>query len=495
MRHIFLIIALAFCLLASQAQQQTKQVSLYEAVMIAQEQSIDGLVAKYQYLADYWQYRSFKAQLLPSLSLDAKIPSFDRSLNPVQNSVTGEYNYVDNFVLRNSLGLTLKQNIAATGGSVELYTGLVRMDQFKPRRLVDYNSSPVSLIYNQPLGSFNPLKWDKKIEPQKYAKAKYTYLENVQRIASNVVDYFFAQLTAQQNLSIAELNHKNTTTLYKISQERFKIGAISQNELMQLELQLLNQQAAINNNSLQLNMARARLISYLGYGDTVSIALEMPEIARGIEVSAEDAYLLSMHNTSVDYQNQIKRLEAERDIAKAKADRRPQIQFNARFGLNQVAQDFFGAYRKPMDQESVNLGLKVNIFDGGMAKGRLQMALSKADIVDAEIEKADIDRRQDLFLKVMQFNNQSLQCAISRRADSVAQKRYELSLEQFAQGRMSVLEFNTAQSERGQAQNSYVVELQNFWTYFYSIQRLTLYDFIHRINISEGFDKVTLEKQ
>lgn len=501
MRHVLLIILSLFCGLTVYAQKaktvtpQTKDVTLYEAVMIAQEQSIDGLMAKYQYLVEYWQFRSYKAQLLPSLSLAAQIPSFDRSLSPVQNSVTGEYNYVDNFVLRNSIGLTLNQNIAATGGSVQLYTGLARMDQFTPRRRVDYNSSPVSLIYNQPIGSFNQLKWDKKIEPQKYEKAKYTYLENVQQIASNVVNYFFAQLTAQQNLAIAELNYKNTNTLYKISQERFKIGAISQNELMQLELQLLNQQASINSNRLQLNMAQARLRSYLGYNDNIVLSLTMPEIVSGIDISVDEAYLLSIHNTSVDYQNRIKRLEAERDIAKAKADRRPQIEFRARFGLNQVAQEILGAYKNPMDQETVDLGLKVNIFDGGMAKGRLQMARSKADIVDAEIEKQDLDLRQDLFLKVMQFNNQSLQCAISRKADSVAQKRYDLSLEQFAQGRLSVLEFNTAQSERGQAQNNYVLELQNFWTYFYSIQRLTLYDFIHRLNLSDGFDRVTLEKQ
>lgn len=472
---------------------KTVSMTLHEAVMTAQERSIDGMVAKFQYLSEYWQYRSYKAQLLPSLSLNAKLPSFDRSLSAVQNSVTGEYNYVENFVLKNSVGLTLQQNIAATGGNVQLYSGLQRMDQFTPRRLVDYNSTPISLIYVQPIGAFNQLKWDKKIEPEKYARAKYAYLESVQNIASNTVVYFFAQLTAQQNLAIAELNHRNTDTLYKISQERFKIGAISQNELLQLELQLLTQQAAINSNRLKLSLAQARLSSYLGYGDTVHIELVTPDVVRDIVISTDDAYLLSTHNTSIDYQNRIKRLEAERDIAKAKADKRPQLDLYARFGLNQVSNTIGSAYRNPMDQESVELGVKVPIFDGGMAKGRLQMARSKADIVDAQIEKDDIDRRQDIFLKVMEFNNQGVQCAISYKADSVAHKRYEISMEQFTQGQISVLDFNTAQSERSQAQNNYIGELQNFWTYYFNIQRLTLYDFLQRVNISEGFDKVTLE--
>lgn len=491
----YILISLFLAIQGVATAQQTMHLDLYSAVMTAQEQSIDGLVAKYQYLSNYWQYRSFKAQLLPSLSLNAQLPSFDRSLSPVQNSVTGEYNYVDNFVLRNNIGLSLGQNIAATGGRVELYTGLSRMDQFKPQRIVDYNSSPISLIYRQPIGAFNQLKWEKKIEPQQYAKAKYTYLESVQDIASNVVSLFFGQLIAQQSLSIAELNHKNTDTLYKISQERFKIGSISQNDLLQLELQVLTQQAAINSSRLQLDMSKARLRSYLGYKDSVDLVLIVPDVATGIDISVNEAYMLAMGNTSVEYQNRIRRLEAERDIAKAKADRRPQIDLYARFGLNQVSHNFSGAYVNPMDQESVELGVKVPIFDGGMARGRLQMARSRADIINAQIEKESIDLRQDVFLKVMQFNSQGMQCAISRKADSVAQKRYDLSLEQFAQGRISVLDFNTAQRERGEAQSSYIRELNNFWGYFYNIQRLTLYDFVRKLNISRGFDQITLEKQ
>lgn len=470
------------------------RLSLSQAIVMAQERSIDGLLAKHQYLTEYWQFRSYRAQLLPSLSLNAKIPSFDKSLSAVQNSETGEYNYVDNFVLNTSIGLTLQQNIAATGGNVQLYTGLSRMDQFAPNRRVNYNSAPISLIYNQPIGSFNVLKWDKKIEPERYNKAKYVYLEAVQSIALNTVRLFFEQLMAQQNLSIAMMNHMNTDTLYKISCERFKIGAISQNELLQLELRLYNQKALINSTKLELDMAKARLVSYLGYDKGDNLELDVPTTMTGVIIPFDKAFYLSLTNTSVEFQNRIKLLEAERDIAKAKADRRPQIDLYARFGLNQVSNNFTGAYKNPMDQENVQLGIRVPIFDGGMAKGRLQMARSKEDIVKAQIEKDDIDRRQDVFLKVMQFNNQGMQCGISQKADSIAQRRYNLSLEQFAIGRISVLDFNTAQSERSDAQKNFISELYNFWNYYYDIQRLTLYDFLLNINISETFDKVVLEQ-
>ena len=211
------------------------RLSLGEAIERAQACSIDAMMAKHTYLSQYWQYRSYRAQMLPSLSLSGTIPNFDKSYTSLQNAVTGGYNYVDNYAMRNSLGLYLQQNIAATGGNIQLYTGLDRLDQFAPEREVTWNSAPVSLILNQPIGGFNQLRWDKRIEPVRYEKAKYEYLESMETITAQAVTLFFDLLVAQQNLDIARKNRDNTDTLYKISQERFRIGSISKNDLMQLK--------------------------------------------------------------------------------------------------------------------------------------------------------------------------------------------------------------------------------------------------------------------
>lgn len=470
------------------------RLSLPEAISRAQSHSVDAMMAKHSYLSQYWQYRSYKAQMLPSLSLSGTIPNFDKSYTSLQNAVTGGYNYVDNYAMRNSLGLYLQQNIAATGGNVQLYSGLDRLDQFSPSREVTWNSSPVSLILNQPIGGFNQLKWDKRIEPVRYEKAKYEYLESMESITATAVEYFFSFLIAQQNLEIARQNHANTDTLYKISQERFRIGSISKNDLMQLELRLLNEEMSINTNQLQLDLAAAKLKSYLRYDEQDSVVLRIPENMADIEISVDEAYRLSLTNTSFEYRHRISQLEAEMNVAQAKANRRPQANVYARFGLNQVAETIGGVYRNPLDQETVRMGITVPIFDGGVAKGRVRMARSRQEVVEAEIDKERIDRKQDIYLKVMQFNNQNLQCSISAQADSVAAERYALSLRQFAAGQISVLDFNTAQSERNTAHMGYLTELQNYWNYYYTIQRYTLFDFLHMRNIVNSFDAVAIEK-
>ena len=484
--------AIAGC--GGRVSAQPVRLTLREAIDRAQAYSIDAMTAKHTYLSQYWQYRSYKAQMLPSLSLSGTIPDFDKSYTSLQNAVTGEYNYVDNYAMQNSLGLYLQQNIAATGGNIQLYTGLNRLDQFSPDRDVTWNSAPVSLILNQPIGGFNQLKWDKRIEPVRYEKAKYEYLESMETVTANAVTLFFNLLVAQQDLAIARQNYANTDTLYKISQERFRIGAISKNDLMQLELQLLNGGMSINTSKLQLDMAAAELKSYLMYEEQDSVVLEIPENVAEIEIPIDEAYRLAFTNTSFEYRNRISQLEAEMNVAQAKANRRPQATVYARFGLNQVAGTIGNAYRNPLDQETIRMGITVPIFDGGVAKGKVRTALSLQEVTQAEIDKERIDRKQDIYLKVMQFNNQNVQCSISAKADSVAQERYDLSLRQFAGGQISVLDFNTAQSERNTAHTSYLTELQNYWNYYFAIQRYTLFDFLHQRNIAASFDATSLEK-
>lgn len=491
MRKIFTLI-ISTLVLGVSAQEQIKvKHTLEEVINLAMENSIDAMMARHSFLGSYWQYRSYKAQFLPSFTVDGSLPNFDRSLNSLQDPNTGEYKYIQNYAMRNNVALNVVQNIGLTGGTISLSSGLDRLDQYSPERMVNYNSSPISLILNQPIGSFNKLKWDRKIEPVRYDYAKYSFLEARESIIVFAVDMFFNQLIAQQELEIARRNYESTDTLFQISKRRFELGAITHSDLLQLELRLLNEGLAINQNQLQLNLKQARLRSYIGYNEKVDVTLVIPEEVAKMNIDLDKAFELSMGNTSFTYRQRISQLEAERAVAQAKANNRPQFNLYARFGLNQVGTDFASAYNKPLDQQTVRLGFSVPIFDGGVAKGRVKTSISQQDVVEAQLEKEAIDRKQDIYLKVMQFNNQSEQYDISRRADEVAAQRYRIATEQFAIGKLSVLELNTAQSERNSAHNRLINELYNYWNYYYSIQRMTLYDFRKEQSISAEFDKMT----
>jgi len=470
----------------------TERLTLDDVITLASQRSIDAILYRHQFLAAYWQYRSFRAELLPSLNLGLTLPNFNHALVALQNAENGEYNYVQEYSMRNSINLSIDQNIAPTGGKVSVYSSLERLDQFEPQRYHLYNSNPVSITYTQPIfGSFNQLKWDKKIEPEAYEKAKMDYLEGMESVRVKAVELFFNLVIAQQKLNMAKTNFANTENSYQIAQERFKIGTVTQNDLMQLELRMLNDGLSISQNEIDVKNARFQLASFLGYSQTeVNFDLIIPEDIPELTLNYSDIYNLSVNNTSFKLNKKIQLLRAEMAVAQAKSNRGAKADFFAQFGLNQSADKLGASYRNSQDQENIRLGIQFPIIDWGMGRGRVKTAQSQMNVIKTEIEQELIDQQQDIMIRVLQFNNQHTQCQIARKANEVALKRYELSLEQFSKGTLSVLEFNTAQTEKDEAVSRFITEIQNYWKYYYSLQKSTLYNFKEKRNISTDFDQM-----
>lgn len=464
--------------------------TLEDVIVLAQGKSLASLVARYSFISSYWQYRSYKAQFLPSLNLNAQLGQYNRSLVPLQDAETGETHYVQNDNMNNSISLSIDQNIPWTGGTVSLNTYMNRFDQFSPYGSMTWNSNPVNISLYQPVFQYNRLKWEKKTEPRRYEMSKRKYLEDMESISVTATEYFFSVLRTQEELEMAKRRYENTRQLYAIAQERFNIGTYTKDELLQMELQLLNSEIAIASSEVALKQAMLGLKSYLGLDEDVDLTLLAPSHFSDMTIDEEDAVQRSLRNTSFSLNNEINLIEAESAIAQAKAERGFSAVLTAQFGLTQTGTDFLSSYRNPMDQEIVGLSISVPILDWGLGKGKVQMAKSQQEIVLTQIEQEIIERRQDIYIRVVQFNAQARQCDVSQKADVIAGERYELALQRFRNGSIGVLEMNTAQTERDEAAAQYIDELANYWNYYYNLRKDTLYDYIHEEDLDAEFDKI-----
>ncbi|HBU45067.1 MAG TPA: hypothetical protein DEB36_04800, partial [Porphyromonadaceae bacterium] len=144
------------------AAQDTLRLTLDEVVALARKQSPQAVAARHQYRAAYWNWRSFKADYLPSLTFSSN-SQLNRSISPVTLP-----DGTDSFVHRNQLlndgSMTINQNIALLGGSVFVQSGLQRLDIFSENQY-SFKSTPVVIGYSQNLFGYNYLKWNKRIEP------------------------------------------------------------------------------------------------------------------------------------------------------------------------------------------------------------------------------------------------------------------------------------------------------------------------------------------
>lgn len=488
---IFILLAVATTVKGQPHHNFT--MSLQEVIETAHSQSPSAILARHNFIVNYWQFRTYKAQFLPSLNLQGSLGNYNRSLVSLQDAQTGEIGYLENNTLSNSLGLSIDQNIPFTGGSVSVITSLNRLDQFSPTDKITYNSQPVRITLSQPINAYNSLKWEKKIEPKKFELAKRNYLNTMEGITVTAVTYFFDLLLAQRRVEIARESHRNTGLLYNIARQRFEIGSITRDELQQLELKLLNDSLAIGDHQLSEKTAMQRLRNFLGYNESVEIQLQQPPQNPNITLDFNEVMNMVYLNSPDNLKNEINSLSAQEAIAQAKANSGLKASLYAQFGLNQVGDDLGVAYKSPLDQEILGLSLSLPIMDWGLGRGKVKVAKSQAQVVESQIEQAENQLRENITLQVLRFNQQGGQCNVSQKADQVGQSRYATTKERFLNGTIGVTELNNAQTEMDNAQLRYLQDLSNYWIYYYNIQKATLFNFITNEKVSANFDELINE--
>ena len=162
--------------------QEIKKLTFEEVIKLAEEQSPNALIAKHRFRASYWQYRSYKAQYLPSLTLSGTTPDFSNGLDKVYDYSTNQFSYRQTNTLSNLGTLALSQNIGPTGTIIALRSDLTLFRDIAKSSPVNYITNPISVDITQPIRKYNTLKWQKKIEPVKYNAAKKTYLANIEGV-------------------------------------------------------------------------------------------------------------------------------------------------------------------------------------------------------------------------------------------------------------------------------------------------------------------------
>ena len=455
-----------------------QEVTLTEAVRTARSQSVEAMETKQAFISTYWAYRSYKASRLPSFNLYGGLMNFDRSLTLMQSYEDGSFQYVNSYNLQNSLGLQVSQNLTFTGGTLSVYSDLSRIDQFGMDKSLTWYSQPVTVSYYQPLFTYNQFKWDKKIEPKEYEKGKRQYMESMEQITINTVRAYHSLILARMNNNIATSNYANTGKMLSVARERQVLGSVTRDELLQLELRMLNDSISINETAVAVREAQMVLNSVLGYDESYEITPVLEENLPDVYMDYDLVMAKALENSTFNLDNEINLLNAEAAVAQAKASRGISMSLNARFGLSQTAPDFGGVYSDLLDQEVVGLSFSVPIFDWGLGKGKVQKAKAAQEVVRAQVLQSENDFRRQIFTAVGQFNNQRHQCLVSKSAMLIAQERYELMMEKFRNGKASVMELNTAQSENDTALQKYITDVSNFWEYYYTLRQYTLYDFI-----------------
>lgn len=473
-RFLALIGFFALCLSVA-AQTDTVRISLAEAIARARTHSVDASAALNELRSAYWQYRIYRAELLPEISFNGTIPAYSKRYSSYQES-DGSYRFVPNDNLQLSGELSLSQRIWFTGGTLSLRSSLDYMRQLSGDKYNNFMSIPVALTLRQPLFAANDIKWKRRIEPVRYAEARARFMSETEEVAMEAIRLFFNVLMAADKLACSRQNLGNARKLYEVAQAKRRMGQISENDLLQIELTLLQAQSDVSNDDSDLRSASFRLSSFLDFEEgTVIMPLE-PERLHDVSVGYAQALDRATENNPFMHNVQRRQLEADYKVAQAKGAMR-EVTLFAQVGYTGADRTFGRSYRDLRDNQVVEVGVSIPLVDWGKRRAAVKVAESERELAANTLRKETLDFNSNLFILVERFNNQAEQLRLADRASEIAGRRYDTNVETFMIGRISTLDLSDSQANKDSARSRQLEELFYYWYYFYQLRSITLWDF------------------
>ena len=458
--------------------------TLQEVIELAQTQSPDIMMERHRFRQSYWNHVAHRAGYLPSLAFRS-----DPNLNRMINAITmpdGTMQFMQQNLLRTDATFEITQAVPFTGGHLSLRSRLQRID-FLHDGTHSYSSAPVIIGYSQMLFGVNHLRWNQRIEPLRFAEAKRRYVEELESVAVRAVQHFFGLAMAQTNLEIAYLNLANAEMNYVFAQGRYNIGTITQNDMMQLEISRLIAENSKMDAEMNLIQRTQILRNFLGIRETVPIEVIIDSEVPLIIIDEKEALAHTLANGSSTLQMQLQLLHSDRAVAQARANTGLQAQLFMEFGLAQTGGTLEEAFRNPLDQQFVGVGIRLPILDWGRGRGEREMARSQRDLVISNIEQNRINIEMNISQLVQEFNMQMYQLNVASRLNYTAERRGEIAQRLFMLDRITVLELNNSITERDAARRSYISALQTYWRLYYMLRSVTLFDFRQGIPIVEDY--------
>ena len=462
---------------AQPTRRTSLKLTLDDVVQLARDQSIAGKQAATLQKTSYWKYRSFLADFRPQLSLDGSLPGFTRSFIQVQQpDGTVAFQPVSN---NNSLlNLSLSQNIPLTGGAIYVQHQLQRFDDFLNRNTL-YNGIPFGIGLSQPLFRPNPMKWDRRIEPLRYAESNQQYVENMEQVALDATGLYFDLLVAQVNLQIAETNRANNDTLFTIAQHKLALGKLSRNDLLQLQLSVLNARKDLASARQAAEVASLTLRTFISAQDSQSKPLELvvPNQVSTFAVNIQQAIAEALANRSDAIGFQRRLLEASRDVDRARKENGLNASLNANFGLTNRGNRPGDVYIRPQDRQFVEIQFAVPIMTWGRAQARTETARANQQLVEQTVEQAKRTFEQQIYTQVTLLDMLREQVKLTAEADGIAQSRYQIAQDRFKLSDLTVTDLGIAMQDKDRARRDAILALRDYWQSYHTLRLLTLYDF------------------
>jgi outer membrane protein TolC len=450
--------------------------TLQEAIQRAQQQGPQAQVARSARDAARYRDDAFHARLLPQLVLSGDAANLNRAINPI-DLPDGSTQFVSQANNRSSLGLGFTQELPLTGGRLSVGSQVSRIDEFGGRNSRIYQTSPILVRLEQQLFRPRAIVWQKRLQGLDAHVAEQAYLEAREDVARSTADAFFNLYAQQMTLRNASSNVAINDTLFTLNKGRYEVGKIGENDLLKSELALLRARAAVEDARVARARAEAALRRQIAYPAGQPLEIVTPDSIPVVNADPEVAEREALRNSSTIQQNALEDVQSRYDINLARANNRFNATVAASVGFNQTASGFGDAYQSPLGRQQVSVGVNLPMVQWGAGRAAVEAAkAANQRVVTSNKIRRDM-LAEDARFSALQLQQAQRTVLLAAKADTVAGKQFEVARNRYIIGKIANDALYLAQNEKDAAVIAYVQALRSYWTSYYYLRRVTLYDF------------------
>lgn len=453
--------------------------TLPQAIALAQQNSIQATLNKNNYEISNQLFKLQRAQLFPQLNLNANLPGYNSSITSVtQPDGTIKFTTVEQAF--STMGVSLSQKIAATGGTFTASSNINRFDRLSGDRTTNYNTQPFVLGFNQPLFRFNETAFNLKTARITKLIGSKVFIKQQEELALEVSNQFHALLQSQQQLIVLQANKINTDSLLQAATLKLKLGKIGEEEYLQIQLEQINITTQLQQVKANDDLLKIKFCNLLAIPTTeLSLVESKPNngVVNSISESTLTQLIASFKNNSPEYEQQkLAQLQNEAALQRAKLSRIPSLNLIAGYGSNQSAPVLNDAYQNLLTQQNATIGVAVPLFSSGANTSSFKIA--DYQLKNAQLQMQQLEQRiaNDIMGQLQAYNLALQQINNAQLADSIAQRRYAISYNKYKVGKLTYTDLLLAQSQQLQAKQGYVNAIAAYWQAYYTLRSTTLYD-------------------
>lgn len=145
-------------------------------------------------------------------------------------------------------------------------------------------------------------------------------------------------------------------------------------------------------------------------------------------------------------------------------------------GMQQISNNFLGAYKNPQFYMLGAVTLSVPIMDHGAAKKGHAAAVAWKAREEQALREAERALDEDVLTTLEDLRSHEQMLVHTEEAVSMADEVFALTAENYANGLCDINTYSLAQSRRDNAYNQHLSALANYWITYYHLLTLTQHE-------------------